>query len=540
MLNDTQDPGKIRRFFLNLYRLSRRHKETSASLLEGQDLQIEIEHPLLSFCKIRRRCKPNSKIWHASPVALPAHFDILLADYSLALSPTNVATVNNSVPARSRIDAILHLLLAHAKKRLLDSSAEDTNTTSKLDTLYWDYEQFVSPSRTLGAQRREKIPICALDYALWYGDARDFETNFVVVRARKMIVDGGGRQFLPILTAMSLIQYNRVKRKVNKEVYGIFTDGVTWVFFHLDKWKRLSYLRLSWTDGQQQTVINLISKILDDAVRLSLLSNKPKLSWVDSESGLSPWNVRQWDYAKGEEDEGQGFTPGDMFNLEYETYGDGFWREDDYWRVDASEECKMPDHLKSVLEDYKLAFGETEQTEPLLRVKVETVLFVLLAFIKKRDYSTDSVGPSDSLHWQLDVPFTYMPVLDKRVSKTITPSGDIGHVLFYGSPEKVETNLIVVITKCPNVGWGKYQAKAHIALLQRARERAGRPDTPIYGFVTDTIDYVFIRIDPQGKMSTHTILLRPDFPDKVISLLWKIMQLAPDASRCSASPNGSS
>jgi hypothetical protein len=67
-------------------------------------------------------------------------------------------------------------------------------------TLYWDYEQFISLPDTLGARRRGRLLNCAVYYALWYGDARDFETNCVVIRARKMI-DGRSRQLFPILAA---------------------------------------------------------------------------------------------------------------------------------------------------------------------------------------------------------------------------------------------------------------------------------------------------------------------------------------------------
>jgi hypothetical protein len=204
MLNDAGD-SKARRFFVGLCRLRRRHKEISTSTPGSQGLEIEFERPLLAFCRIIRRRKRNNKIWHTTTdnlLALPAHFDLLLADYSLALTPTNAANANDVVSSRPRIDAILHLLLAHAKRRLLDSSAAETRTTRKLERLYWDYEQMIDLSDTPRARRRGSTSICAIDYALWYGGPRDFETNFVVIRARKMIVDGGSRQFLPILAAM--------------------------------------------------------------------------------------------------------------------------------------------------------------------------------------------------------------------------------------------------------------------------------------------------------------------------------------------------
>ncbi|KAL3485646.1 hypothetical protein BJX62DRAFT_242727 [Aspergillus germanicus] len=488
MLNDAGD-SKARDFFPALCRLGRRHKESSTSTPGSQGLEIELERPLLAFYRIIRRRRKNNKTWHSTTdnlLALPAHFDLLLADYSLALTPTNASNAHNIVSSRPRIDTILHLLLAHAKRRLLDSSAAEI------------------------PRRRGSISICAIDYALWYGDPRYFETNFVVIRARKMIVDGGSRQFLPILAAMSFVQRNRVKRKVNQEVYGIFTDGVTWMFLHLDKWNR--------TDGQQHTITNLISKILDDAIKLRLLSKSPKISLGSTENRLSPWDVRRWDYVKDEVDEDEGFTPDsflpyntlrtcwlyalgevanaisptnkgpgetqdlaelfsrknssytdveriscsdvhDKFGLEYEKDDDAIWR------VDASQESKIPDHLKRVLEDYELAFGGARRHETLLRVKVEAMLFILLAFVKKKDYSTNGVGPSGSLHWRLDVPFTYKPVLNKRTKNVISPRGELGHALFYGSPEKVDTNLIVVITKCPNTSWGEYQAKAHMGKL---------------------------------------------------------------------------
>ncbi|CEL08538.1 hypothetical protein ASPCAL11687 [Aspergillus calidoustus] len=431
MQNDAGDTT-VRRFFTGLCRLIRRYKGTNTSTRDRENVQveIEIERPLLSFCGIKRRRKRNSTIRDTAtndPTTVPEDLDTLLADYSLALTPRNAASTNHIVLSRPRIDAILHLLLAQAKKRLLE-----TDTTEKINTLYWDYEQFISLSDTLGARRRRRIPNCAVDYALWYGDARDFATNCVVIRARDMIVGGESRQFFPILVAMSLIKHNRVRRKVNREVYGICTNSFTWVFFHLDKRNKLNSLRLNWANGQQQAITAVLSKILNEAVKLRLLSSKPADTWSDSKTRLSPWDVRKWNYAEDKEDNAADFTPSGCESPPGDTKPGGAEKaveptptqdpstadlasillqdmhevldlkhqpdEDYIWSLGALGEYKMmPDHLKSIFKDYKLAFGDKFWCEVLTRVKFEALLFIVLALIKKRDFGPDTLAPSSSL-----------------------------------------------------------------------------------------------------------------------------------------------
>jgi hypothetical protein len=61
---------------------------------------MEIEPPLLSFCGIKRRRKANSTIWDTTtdePAAVPEYLDLLLTDYSLALTPRNAVNTNNIV-----------------------------------------------------------------------------------------------------------------------------------------------------------------------------------------------------------------------------------------------------------------------------------------------------------------------------------------------------------------------------------------------------------------------------------------------------------
>jgi hypothetical protein len=120
---------------------------------------------------------------------------------------------------------------------------------------------------------------------------------------------------------------------------------------------------------------------------------------------------------------------------------------------------------ESVLKDYELAIGDANWSEVLIKVKVEAFLFIVLSLLKKKDFPTGIGAPFNSLHWQLDVPFTYKPVRNKRLRETITPHGELGHVLFYGSRDDLDTNLVVVITQCAQTGWGTYHAQAHTSKL---------------------------------------------------------------------------
>ncbi|KAL3441314.1 hypothetical protein BJX65DRAFT_313913 [Aspergillus insuetus] len=67
-----------------------------------------------------------------------------------------------------------------------------------------------------------------------------------------------------------------------------------------------------------------------------------------------------------------------------------------------------------------------------------------------------------------------------------------------------------------------------------ARKKAGQISTPLYGIATDSWFWTFIRLDTQGKVSTHTLHWWEGREVEIISYLSRIMQRA----ACSSSAQG--
>ncbi|OJI97481.1 hypothetical protein ASPVEDRAFT_79194 [Aspergillus versicolor CBS 583.65] len=55
--------------------------------------------------------------------------------------------------------------------------------------------------------------------------------------------------------------------------------------------------------------------------------------------------------------------------------------------------------------------------------------------------------------------------------------------------------------------------------------QAGRTNSPIYGIATDSWDWYFLRLDPNGVVSAHVVLWHNDSIE-VISLIHKIIDQA--------------
>ncbi|KAL2861894.1 hypothetical protein BJX68DRAFT_223469 [Aspergillus pseudodeflectus] len=239
-----------------------------------------------SFSHSRKRRRTESE-------AEPEPSDYLqcaLEDCRLALTPTDQADRDFTMPAQPRVDVILHLALAQVKKKL-----QTKYTLDKLKTIFWSYEQVIA-LETPG-NGGDNVLDCALDYVLWYGNRRNLETNCVVICAEEPIASE--EQYLPLVAAMAIIQNNRVERGVNKGTFGIVTDGFKWVFIHLNSKNKYSPLVLNWADGQEQAIVNTIDTILETAATMRPLYDQSPGDW---RKGSSIWDWKQWSalYDEGE------------------------------------------------------------------------------------------------------------------------------------------------------------------------------------------------------------------------------------------------
>ncbi|KAJ0421235.1 hypothetical protein BJY00DRAFT_312148 [Aspergillus carlsbadensis] len=295
------------------HRLIRRHKENS-------DL-VPVHDDFLSYYGIRRR-RWSRKNWHVDPTkeacSLPKHLEAMVADYTLAMAPTDSAT--NTIlpnPSPPPIEILLHMLLAEVRRaRAAQSDAFSTQPRRP----FWGRDQVISLDGDAEEGARGNVLECEVSYALWYGDPRLLETNCVVIQAERPIAGVAWESvgYLEVLAAMSLIQHNRFARRGNPDVYGIFTDGFVWMFFHLNKGCKYSSCVLNWKEGQRGAILCLISRIIRDAATLCLLI-KDEVN--ESSEIRSTWNRSQPDLSENKDymDNAADNGPSEPPNMEWFT-----------------------------------------------------------------------------------------------------------------------------------------------------------------------------------------------------------------------------
>ncbi|KAL4783775.1 hypothetical protein BJX76DRAFT_357679 [Aspergillus varians] len=514
----------------------------------------EIANSFLDNCGIQARSGRHNKIWHLNQTGKASEiypsFESLLQDYTLALfSPGD-----DPIPTRPRVDAILHHMLARAKREV-----QKPSDIATLKTVFWGYDQVISLPDT---ECDGTIWDCSLDYVLWYGDQRELETNLVVILDEKLTEGDGFDGYLPVLAAMSMIRYNQSPDSINRDMYGILTDGFKWMFLHLNGKNKYSWLELNWVD-QQHAIVGQLGRIIKKSASLKLLCGESE----DDEWGLtkqSIWSVQRRDcYSEDNQDltttdidsEASSlvdspqppkmprrsifsFSIGrkknggqksqqkrqlptkavtdllpedveDIFGVERESSGAT-------WMLHERERRNIPDHLKRLLNDYDLAFGKAEKNEAVVRARIDAIVLTTLAAKKREELgqhgggkgsgkrtSTQSTKSYKSIHWGLERTLKLPWVVD---GKKCLLTGKMDYALWYGRKEEAETNMVIVEAKrYGSHAVGRDQVIAYMAMLHHGRKKASRTNTAIYGIASDSYDWTFIRLSPQGTLSVHNL-----------------------------------
>ncbi|KAJ0421228.1 hypothetical protein BJY00DRAFT_312143 [Aspergillus carlsbadensis] len=572
----------------------------------------------LTHSRKRRRTDSESETESESE-SEPEPSDYLhsvLEDCHLALTPTNADDADRTIPPQPRVDTILHLALAQVKKNLQKEYSLDT-----LKTVFWSYEQVISLHDP--DDDGDEILDCTLDYVLWYGKEPHLETNCIVICAEEPI--SGAEEYAPIVAAVDVIHHNRAQRGVKKETFGIFTDGFTWVFRHLDEENMASPTVVKRMDGIEQAIIDTVSAVLEKAATTRLLYRQPLGDW-ETRPSMWDWDqhaVFYWEggvtftratdtsrvasffrsmktawlkkvYSKRQKnskeskeaedtyglaqtsDEGTDRTSDrstrsvfikestdqaaekpagkpeeknlpsmavteltdyeveDIFDLSYEE------NPGDVWHLNASERRRVPEYLHITLNEFDLAFGRSDRNAIVIRARLNVILCTTLAGTKreKLDQYSREKGPDkcvssstesnassyNSLHWSLGINLL-QPCTHENTRKMLR--GRVDYCLWYGRHKEAETNLVVVTPKrSRNSTEGLYPVLAHLSMIMHARKKPGRTSNALYGIATDSWFWTFIRLDTQGKISTHTLHWREGRQVEIISHLSRIMQRA--------------
>ncbi|BCS23407.1 uncharacterized protein APUU_31632A [Aspergillus puulaauensis] len=526
-----------------------------------------------------------------------ASVDSILQSYITGFSSTDDII---GLPPRARVDAILVMSLGIAKQKLLktcDAQAKP-DVKRQLATLFWGHSQFISVPESFSNPCG--IRSSALDYVLWYGEAADLETNLVVLRVDEAMGSAvEERYYSAALAAISMIHHNRAKRPIIQDTYGLVTDGLKWTFFHVNKEHEYSSLTLNWLEGDEQAIVHLVDKIMDQAVTVKMKCEKTELARYEWEKIATKWDLPQHKYSEEEEDiypeetdsddisppntphltpyftkhhreaewladlrkgiydilecvrhgesvdeqledlvnttsekaEADEEPPSDhgrkhsesvavtdidpsrvmnMFDLRHQP------KPTNNWRLEPWEVRNVSSRLETTLEQIKLVYGDAYVNQAASRLMVDAIFLDVLTSIK-------SSSSRKALRMALAINISYkLPTRDwgSVVEKLV--EGRMDYTLRYGNPKEAETNLVVVEPshRC-YFSAARYQAISYMALIQHARNKAGRAKTPIYGVTTDIMDWDFIRMDASGNFCWGE-----NQGSQIISLLHKIISEA--------------
>ncbi|GFN18586.1 ubiquitin family protein [Aspergillus tubingensis] len=164
-------------------------------------------------------------------------------------------------------------------------------------------------------------------------------------------------------------------------------------------------------------------------------------------------------------------------------------REDSPLGEELSQ-IRLPASFNGLMDDYSLALGTGHECAEMAFPRLDAILFLLLAEMKKR-YPT-ALQPSD----YTPSFFSQVPlVVDRRVTGVPDSYQEtVDYMLCYGSIPALETNLLVFRDK---VLHSDARTRTAISVINRVR-RNNRLKAAIYGIYTNSYQWTFLNYDDNG------------------------------------------
>ncbi|KAL4787646.1 hypothetical protein BJX76DRAFT_354125 [Aspergillus varians] len=201
--------------------------------------------------------------------------------------------------------------------------------------------------------------------------------------------------------------------------------------------------------------------------------------------------------------------------------------------------CK-PVVLSRVLDDFQAAVGNSQENEALIRTRLSAILLLTLADEKRPASShSNSVPPIVAQNIQ-----GVFWGFEKQIAKKINYknahhnlNGFLDYCLWWGSPDDLETNLVVVEAKASgHASAGRCQALVSMAMIHTARKQAGKRDCQVFGIGTDSYEFNFITIDNNSEYSWVNLFWSTEASQiAIVSQITRIMRhaaaLAPTSTR---------
>ncbi|KAJ5834915.1 hypothetical protein N7447_000941 [Penicillium robsamsonii] len=161
-----------------------------------------------------------------------------------------------------------------------------------------------------------------------------------------------------------------------------------------------------------------------------------------------------------------------------------------------TEKVSLSSHLNSILADYDMATGGSPKSEALIRSRINVIILTTLAkmkreFVAKLSTSVASSTVSStikSIHLQFERKIKFDWKSDNRLVKL---SGIIDYSLSYDIPNEYATNMAILEVERPHL--------LKSAMIHETRKQSKTRDKSVYGIATDSYEWVFIRIRPNGE-----------------------------------------
>ncbi|KAJ5960300.1 uncharacterized protein N7479_007450 [Penicillium vulpinum] len=152
-----------------------------------------------------------------------------------------------------------------------------------------------------------------------------------------------------------------------------------------------------------------------------------------------------------------------------------------------SEPVTVPPHLNSILADYDTATGGSPRNEALIRSRIDAIILATLAKIKR--CKGQYFGCTSLIHCLL-------PITQVKLS------GIVDYSLWNGIPM---TNMAIIEAKrTPLLESSMLHCLGHMAMIHETRKQSNIRDTSVYGIVTDSYEWIFILIRPNGEYTDKT------------------------------------
>ncbi|KAJ5337142.1 uncharacterized protein N7506_005164 [Penicillium brevicompactum] len=178
----------------------------------------------------------------------------------------------------------------------------------------------------------------------------------------------------------------------------------------------------------------------------------------------------------------------------------------------------LPEELKLWLEKSDRALGASSANEAIIRCKLNILL------VCAHDLVSSSLDKSARpVNIQMERQWAFSPVKWKGKQHTLSGRPDYG--IWYGDEEDIELNVVIVEAKRSMGGTqGIPQALAYMACVHRQRKVLGKEDTTVYGISTDTIHFIFMKLDNESRWSMKPVCVFENEFQQVLGLLVYLMK----------------